>query len=238
VILIYRMKDLLKLILPVILLAGSTKAQDTGAGVLKRMHERHYQALCRSYTFSQNNTHYRNDSVIGKSVWHEAVLFPDRFLIRFGDPGKGNYVLFRNDSVYNYRKSELIKSRRDTNTLLLLLGGMYYRDFADVKERLEKSGYDLSVVSDQTWKGSDVYVIGAKKGDYARNQIWIDKKELRIFRIIEKMNETDWMDMSFDGHQKMCNGFVENKVSFRRNGILEQVEEYFDLKEAPWPGDN
>ncbi len=44
--------------------------------------------------------------------------------------------------------------------------------------------------------------------------------------------DEEMMDMRFETHQKHCKGFVETKVSFRRNGRLEQVEEYYDIKEA------
>jgi len=40
------------------------------------------------------------------------------------------------------------------------------------------------------------------------------------------------MDMRFEAHQYWCKGYMETKVSFRRNGKLEQVEEYFDIRVA------
>jgi hypothetical protein len=49
-------------------------------------------------------------------------------------------------------------------------------------------------------------------------------------RIIEKMNATDTMDMRFEAYQNWCKGHVETKVAFYRNGKLEQVETYYDLK--------
>ncbi len=221
----------------VYLLAGSAAlmAQKQGMDVLKTMHEKYKGGICRSYTFSQRNTHYRNDTVLGNSEWHEAVEFPDKFRIIFGDQAKGNYVIFKSDSVFNYRRSELVKSSSDSNNLLLLLGGMYYRSLYDVAKRLTAAGYDLSVVSTQKWDGREMDVIGALPGQDRKNQVWVEHNSLKVVRIIEKLNATDWMDMRFDSHQKLCNGFVENKVSFYRNGKLEQVEEYYDIKEnAPF----
>jgi hypothetical protein len=43
-----------------------------------------FQAPCKIYSFSQKNTHYRNDSIIKTSVWQEAIEFPDKFRIWFG----------------------------------------------------------------------------------------------------------------------------------------------------------
>jgi len=93
-----------------------------GYDILKKMHTTFYKGPCKSYTFSQKNTHYKNDTVSGHSVWHEAIEFPDKFRIDFGEKAEGNYVVFRNDSVYNFKKNALAKMRADSNTLLLILG--------------------------------------------------------------------------------------------------------------------
>ena len=44
------------------------------------------------------------------------------------------------------------------------------------------------------------------------------------------MDETSTMDMTFDAFQKSCDGYTETKVTFKRNGKIEQVEEYYDIK--------
>ena len=206
--------------------------QQGGHPILEKMHTRYRNGMCQFYTFSQRNTHYQNDTVIGNSVWHESVGLPDKFRIVFGDSAKGNSVLFRNDSALHYRRSKFSKSSSDSNSLLLLLGGMYYRELGDVKARLFKAGFDLSFFHERTWNGRPVYVLGATQGDETTNQFWVDKKDLVIVRIIERINPTDIMDMRFESHQPWCKGFVENRVTFRRNGVLEQVEEYYDLKKT------
>jgi hypothetical protein len=202
----------------------------SGTEVLKKMHNTYKNAPCKAYTFSQKNTHYRNDSVIGNSEWHEAIEFPDKFRINFGDTLKGNFVIFKNDSSYNYRNFELKKTSHNTNTLLLLLGGMYYRSFDDVISRLDKEHYNTSVLSHQKIGKEHFYVVGAFRDDSLSNQIWVSKKNLRVVKIIENWDGGDRMDMRFEAYQPNCKGFVETKVSFRRNGKLEQVEEYYNIK--------
>lgn len=204
----------------------------SGADIIKKVHKKYYHAPCKCYTFSQKNTHYKADTVSGHSVWHEAIDFPDKFRIDFGEKANGNFVIFKRDSVFNYKKGELVKTRQDSSSLLLLLGGMFYRELDDVLKRIKHAGYDLKVSSVQTWNGKETYVIGAKEPDLRSNQVWIDKSTLQVMRIIEKLSEEDTMDMRFESHQASCKGYVENKVSFRRNGILEQVEEYYEIKEA------
>src|SRR4051812_35817879 len=85
-------------------------SQQKADDILKKMHDRYKGAMCRNYTFSQRNSHYQNDTLIGTSVWHESVGLPDRFRIVFGDSAKGNMVLFRNDSVFRYRNEKMLKA--------------------------------------------------------------------------------------------------------------------------------
>jgi len=219
------------LVLCLNLFTGILTAQ-SGTDIIKNAYKKYKQGPCKSYTFSQKNTHYKNESVTGHSEWHEAIEFPDKFRIDFGDKSTGNFVIFKNDSVFNYKKNELVKTHADSSTLLLLLGGMFYRNLDDVLRRIKNAHYDLKIVSIQKWNSSDTYVVGAKEKDLSVNQIWIDKKTLRVMRILEKMNEEDTMDMRFEAHQDWCTGYMETKVSFRRNGKLEQVEEYFNIKET------
>lgn len=201
-----------------------------GTEVLKKMHNTYKNAPCKTYTFSQKNTHYRNDSVTGNSEWHEAIEFPDKFRINFDDTLKGNFVIFKNDSSYNYRNFELKKTSYNSNSLLLLLGGMYYRNFDDVISRLDKEHYNTDALSHQKIGKEHFYVIGAFRDDTLSNQIWVSKKNLRVVKIVENWDGRDRMDMRFEAYQPNCKGFVETKVSFRRNGKLEQVEEYYNIK--------
>ncbi|MES2763979.1 MAG: hypothetical protein V4677_17315 [Bacteroidota bacterium] len=211
--------------------AGAPKTKfENGKDVVDFMYQKYRQGPCKAYTFSQKNTHYRNDSIIGYSEWHEFVEFPDKFRINFGDKALGDFVIFKNDSSYRYKNNELKRTNYNTNNLLLLLGGMYYREVPDVIARLEKEGYNTKVMSIQKCNRQTVYVIGAPAGDSTSNQIWVNKKDWRVVRIIEKMDEGNIMDMTFDAFQKSCNGYTETKVTFRRNGKIEQVEEYYDIK--------
>ena len=209
---------------------GEIFAQQPGESLIRNMHSRYSQAPCKSVSFSQKNTHYRNDSVKGKSVWHEKIVYPDQFLIQFGSQAEGNYVQYRNDSAYHYKAGKLIKARPDANELLLLLGGMYYRPVEDVITRVKKGGFNLAWVTEVTWNGQLTWVAGAHPGDTLGNQIWVDKKTLRVVRIVQKLTNGDRMDIRFEKFVPSCKGWMEVKVVFYRNGRKEQVEEYYDIK--------
>lgn len=214
----------------ILLFVSTLLHAQNGTDIIKSVHKKYYQGPCKIYTFSQKNTHYKGDTISGYSEWYEAIEFPDKFRIDFGNRQAGNFVIFKNDSVFNYKKSELVSMRSDSSTLLLLLGGMFYRKLDDAMNRIRNAKYNTKILSLQKWNNEETYVIGAKENDLKSNQVWINKKTLRVMRIIEKISDEDMMDMRFEAHNEWCNGYVETKVSFRRNGILEQVEEYFDIK--------
>ncbi len=223
------MKGYFFLALVVITFSGRGTAQPykTGEELLRAMHTKYKQAPCKCYTFSQKNTHYKGDSITGYSDWHETIRYPDYFKISFGDTTSGNSVVFQNDSVYNYKNSQLMRSRTDSSTLLLLLGGMYYRPYKEVVARLTKADYDLNQIASRQWIKQEVWVIGNVPDG---NQIWITKKDHRIVRLLEKTKALDLMDMRFESHERWCRGWIETSVSFRRNGELEQVEDYYNIK--------
>lgn len=204
---------------------------ENGDQLLKYMMKKYKKAPCQSYTFSQKNTLYRNDSIIGNSTWHESIEFPDKFRIDFDDKTKGNYIVYSNDSVFYFRNHKLKKSNSDPNVLLLLLGGMYYREPDNVIKRLNKLGFKTSLLSiEEAKKNGNIYIIGTKGMGSSENQIWVEAKEFKIVKIIQTQSDKSIMEMTFDSHQQNCNGFIETKVTFKRNGKVEQVEEYYDIK--------
>jgi hypothetical protein len=203
---------------------------ENGNDVINIMYKKYKKAPCKSYTFSQKNTLYRNDSIISNSVWYESIEFPDKFRIDYDDKTKGNYVIFKNDSAFYFRSHKLKKSNSDQNILLLLLGGMYYREPSQIIKRLKKEGFRTDLMHIEETKLGKIYVLGTNKPDSEENQIWVEGKEFKVVKIIQTMRDKSLMEMTFDAHQKNCEGYTETKVTFKRNGKIEQVEEYYDIK--------
>jgi hypothetical protein len=198
----------------------------TGEELLATMHKKYYHNYCKTVQFEQKTIRYKDDVVIDTAYWYEWISYPDKFRIDIGIKFGGNGVIFKNDSAYNYKKHKLVKTRADANDLLLLLGGMYFRKFEEVTTRLKKAGYDLSKIKTAQLNSIDCFVVGVE-GSY---QIFIDKKDLKVVGLKTKLTETDWLEIRFDAFQKSCKGFNETKVTAKKNGKLEQVEEYQNIK--------
>lgn len=130
------------------------------------------------FTFSQNTIRYRNDEQVDTSIWYEAIQYPDKFRIDFGDPEEGNAVIYRNDSAYIFRNHELQTSRLEPMPLLFLEGGMEFLPFEKVLPRLFALGLDTTEFRKTNWEGAEYYVIGAKEGDMEARQVWVDAEKL------------------------------------------------------------
>lgn len=218
-----------KLIVLFTLLSSTLLAQfQNGEELLRAMHKKYANNYCQTVVFDQKTTRFDSTgAIIDTSYWYEWIQYPDKFRIDFGKKHGGNCVIFKNDSAFNYRKNKLVRKGRDENDLLLLLGGMYYRPFDSVVARLERLGYDLDKVTQVNVNKNIFYIVGSADNT---QQVWVDKKDLKVVKIKTRLSEKDILQISFDGFKKTCKGFTETKVSAYKNDKLEQKEEYLNLK--------
>jgi hypothetical protein len=201
----------------------------SGEDLLKAMHKKYAGKYCPTVQFDQSTIRYEKDVVKDTIRWYEWISYPDKFRIDFGKRFGGNCVIFKNDSAFHYKNHKLVGKERNENDLLLLLGGMYFREFEDVRTRLKRAGYDIEKV-DTGYAHAKRYacVIGNK--DKNSNKIYIDPKYLRVTGLQTKLSETDKLEIYFYDFMDACRGFMETKVSAYKNGVLEQKEEYSNIK--------
>src|SRR5579862_4552411 len=127
-----------KLLMPVIAALTFVQQDDMNSEkVLHQMYDRYSGKWYRTFTFVQKTENFRNDSLIKTSTWYEAIMFPDKFRIDFGDISNGDAVIFANDSAYSFRKGVLNSTTADNNDLTFLLGGLYFYPFEKVLEQVK-----------------------------------------------------------------------------------------------------
>lgn len=199
----------------------------TGRDIIKKMHDRYTGKWYHSFTFNQTTEFYQNDSLRRTQTWWEAIRFPDRFRIDFGEADSGNAVIFRGDSAYNFRNGKLRSSRINKDDLTFLLGGLYFYTFDSACKKLTSLHYDLTRAHEDTWQGKPVYVVGAGKGEEKVNQLWIDQKNLYLVRMLT-YEDNRKEEALFDGHRPFAGGWSETKCRFYFNDKLVQVETYHD----------
>ena len=202
----------------------------TGKDIVHQSYQRYAGKWYHSFIFSQNTEFYRNDSLKGTQVWYEAIKYPNKFRIDFGAKDSGNAVIYANDSSYRFRNGKLRGARKDDNDLTFLLGGMYFFTEPQVMQQLRDWQFNLDLAHETNLNGRPVWVVGAVAGDTVSNQLWFDKQELYLVRMIRNEGGTK-EDGFFENQKKFGGGWAETRCRFYFNDKLIQVENYFDCKE-------
>ena len=199
-----------------------------GKALISAMHKKNVGKYCNTLTFKQTTNRYR-DGGLQSEVWTEYLEFPDKLRIDIGDTSKGNFMIFKNDSAYRFSNKKLKSAERDSNLIMLLLGGIYHRPIKDVLKRIKKFGIKLSEISEQVIDGKKCFVLGTRVANDKVPQIWINKETLFIERFTENYNGSI-LEVRIIERQKACSGEVETKLSIYADGKLFQDELYFDVK--------
>lgn len=213
----------------VIIFTSAIKPQTTGKEVLKKMHDRYAGKWYKTLFFNQTTEIYKNDSLRRSEIWYEHIQFPQNFRIDFGSPDSGNAVIFKNDSSYVFRNSKKVRTSYYPNDLLFLLGGMYFYPLEKSISKMATFGFDPGKFHEDIWKGKKVYVIGAAKNEDSTNQVWFDKENYNLVRMLKFENKQK-EEALLENHEKLNGGYSETLVYFYINNKLIQVERYHDLK--------
>ena len=195
--------------------------------VLHNMYDRYHNHWHKTFHFIQETERYRNDSLIKKETWYEAMYYPDLFRIDLGDPSLGNAYICNKDSVWIFKNGQITRRTNDVNELVFMLGGMYFYPFDSVPAHFREMGYALDKYHNSTWHGKPVYVVGADKDDEQVNQLWVDKDKLVALRFI-KYDDGVKTEGLLEDHIELDGAWTETKAEFYRNGHLIQVERYHD----------
>jgi len=213
----------------VLCMLSSLSSNNSSEEVIQKMYQRYAGKWMHSFTFNQTTENYRNDSLIKTAIWYEAIVYPDKFRIDFGDKKDGNAAIFAKDSIYDFRKGKLTRTSVNDDDLTFLLGGMYFYPFDTVKAKFAAYGYDLDKFHETTFEDKPVCVIGANNAEEKTNQVWIDKEKLVVVKFIRYTNGQKEEGILGD-HKQFGGGWSETSCMFYIDGKLFQKEIYHDCK--------
>jgi hypothetical protein len=202
-----------------------------GEDIIKLMYKKYAGKWARTLVFDQTTEIYL-DTTKKVQTWHEDMLFPDKLRIDIEPVANGNSSIFRGDSTYSIRNGHVAKTSAQGNDLIFLLGGMYFYPLDKTIEKFKGLGYDLSKISEGTFNGKPIYIIGVTHKDDKVSQLWVNKDDLYLVRMI-KYDKNTKQDALFEDYIKIGGGGAETKVTFYLNDKLRQVEIYHNCKEAP-----
>jgi hypothetical protein len=204
-------------------------AQQDGEVIIRTMYARYSGKWPQSITFEQTTKNYRNDTLRRTQIWNETMLFPDKLRIDVTPLEDHNFYIFRSDSTFIIRSGKLTSARNKENDLIFLLGGLYFLPVDTTIARLHSMGYDLSKSYVNVWKGNPVLVIGVTDSGQNNNQLWVDKNDLYVVRVL-KYNNNQKEDIHLDDHIKIGGGWTETRTTAFINDKLAQSEEYHNCR--------
>jgi hypothetical protein len=208
--------------------AGPADPPKDGIELLAQMRERYHGKWYRTLTFVQKTT-----LADGKvETWYEAAELPGKLRIDIAPLEGKNTLLFRNDSLYEFKGGKLTESHPMIHPLMVLGFDVYAQPVETTTKQLRSLGFDLAKLHEATWQGRPAYVVGAAAGDSVTRQFWIDKERLYFVRLVEpgKQNPSARVETLFNKYIPMGQGWLETEVRFMVNGETRMLEEYSEPK--------
>lgn len=204
----------------------------TPRDLLEAMRARYDGKWYRTLTFVQHNTEHHPDGTVGHSVWREWLAAPGRLRIEFQPADSGSGMLFAADSQFVFTKDSITMSRPFIHPLLVLGFDVYAQPVERTLAALTRRRFDLSVLSEATWEGRPVWVVGAKTGDLHTRQFWVDKERLVFVRMVGPAGQdtTRTADTRFNKYAPLAGGWVSPEVEFLVDGQRQFLEEYRDVQ--------
>lgn len=211
------------------LAAGSPTAAppdppNDGVEVVARMRERYLGKWYRTLTFIQKTT------LPGGKVetWYEAAELPGKLRIDIAPLEGRNTLLFRNDTLYEFKAGKLAETKPLIHPLMVLGFDVYAQPLDKTLGQLRELGFDLSKVHESDWQGRPAYVVGAAAGDSVSRQFWIDRERLYFVRMLEpgKQDPSARVETQFNKYIPVGQGWLETEVRFLVNGETKMLEEY------------
>jgi len=227
-----RVTGALLLTLLLAVLGGAGSPVRDGKDLVRAMHDRYAGTWYHTLTFVQKTTNYEADGTEKVETWYEALACPGKLRIDFDPVSAGNGILFTNDTIYRVEKGTVVESRPLVHPLMVLGFDVYCDAPETTVARLARLGVDLTMLREDTWHGTPVYVVGAKAGDERTVQFWIEKDRLLFLRMLRPAGGDGGRssEVIFDRYEKAGGGWVAAEVRFSIDGKLATKEAYADIR--------
>ena len=205
-----------------------------GVELLTRMHDAYIGKWPKTVTFVQQTIIKRPNGVVDTTTWYEALQSPDRLRIDFGDPSRGNGVIYTADSVYVVRAGKLTRSAPSGNPFLPFVAGVYDQRVDTTLRQLASWKFDLSKIRTDTWQGAPVFVVGADSAaDLDSPQFWIERAHLQPVRFLVKLSpapDAKPDDIRLEKYVAVGGGWLATHVAIMEDGVVRQAEDYSDWR--------
>ena len=204
----------------------------TGRDIVRAMHDRYVGKWYPTLSFVQKNTATAPDGRIEHSTWREFAALPGRLRIEFEPVDSGAGLLFVRDSQFVFSGGRLSRATAFVHPLMVLGFDVYFDSAERTIGRLERLGFDLSTIHEDTWDGRPVYVVGAKPGDSRTRQFWVDRERLVFVRLLEpgQRDTTRTSDIRFNEYRPVGAAWLSAEVAFLVDGHERWLEQYAEIE--------
>jgi len=204
----------------------------TGRDIVRAMHDRYAGKWYRTLSFVQKNTATAPDGRTERSTWREYASLPGRLRIEFEPADSGAGLLFVRDSQFVFAGGRLKNATAFVHPLMVLGFDIYFDSADRSVARLERLGFDLATVHEDTWDGRPVYVVGAKAGDLRTRQFWVDRERLVFVRMLEpgQRDTTRTSDIRFNQYRPVGAAWLSAEVAFLVDGHERWLEQYTEIE--------
>ena len=183
----------------------------------------------KHFTFSQQTHFIKNGKEEKMEIWHEAATFPGKLVIKFATKDAKNGIVFSDKKVTSFTDGKAPVTKPMIHDLLLGGFDIYFLKPYESAQLFDSLGYNLNLLREDVFNGRKVFVVGAQKLDSTSNQFWIDAERFYLHRIIYKQGMSI-RDVAFDKYENIENYWVAKTVTFKQNGSLTMIENYYDIK--------
>jgi len=208
-------------------LSCSAPEPKNGKELIALMHNKYKNTWYQKLTFKLATIYYdAEEKVAREQTCYEAMLLPNSLAIKFDSITSGNGIVFKKDSIYNFKAGKKIASRPLYHPLLILGFSVYAQSPEKTIEDLTQLKINLSKIKTTTWKGKENYVVGDEKG----NHFYIEKERLLFTKLIQKQANNTPIETQFNKYEPLQKGWISPEVLFFTNGKLTLKEVYSDIK--------
>jgi hypothetical protein len=212
-------------------LFAQAQAPASGTQVLERMLAAYEGKWYKTLTFVQTTIFHRADGSAQAQIWLESV---DRNKLRidFDSVGSGNGLVFTPDSTIVVQRGQVARRSGTGNPFLPLIMGVYLQPVAQTARELAAHHFDLQKVHTRTWRGRNVWVVGAAaESDTTSPQFWVEPERLVVVRMLIKQTPTSpVLDVDLGGYVRAGQGWLATHIFMKANGAPVQDEVYSDWK--------
>ena len=206
---------------------SNSEKPKNGEEVINLMFNKYNNSWYKTLTFKQATIYYnKQEKVSREQTWFEAIKLPNSLAIKFDSINSKNGMLFKNDSIYNFRDGKPFAPRKLYHPLLILGFSVYKQDVEKTIHDLKNLNIDLSKIKTTNWQGKENYVIG----DVNATHFYIEKERLLFTKLIQKNSNNSINEIQFNKYQPLENGWISPEVLFFTNGKMTLKEVYSEIK--------